>query len=46
MTPLGQRVFKMLPISITTASVDSVTAEAEIFDLINFGGVAQGDADD
>lgn len=46
MTPLGQRVFKMLPISITTASVDSVAAEAEIFDLINFGGVAQGDADD
>lgn len=46
MTPLGQRVFKMLPISITTASVDSVTAEAEIFDLINFGGVAQDDVDD
>lgn len=41
----AQRDFEMIGIPMSLASVPSVEAEEEIFNLINFGGVAQGDSD-
>lgn len=41
----AQRDFEMIGIPMSLASVPSVEAEKEIFDLINFGGVAQGESD-
>ena len=41
----AQRDFEMIGIPMSLASVPSVEAEKEIFNLINFGGVAQGDSD-
>jgi hypothetical protein len=37
--------FENRPIAFSEASVATVAAEKEIFDLINFGGVPQGQSD-
>ena len=40
-----QRFFKRLPLACSEARLSSLAAEKDVFDLINFGGVAQGDVD-
>lgn len=42
---VGQRMFRGRPIPFAEARVDSLEQEAEIFELINFGGVPQGQSD-
>jgi hypothetical protein len=42
---VGQRKFRGRPIPFAEARVDSLEQEAEIFELINFGGVPQGQSD-
>lgn len=37
--------FQHKPIALSTARVTTIDDEAEIFDLINFGGVPQGESD-
>ena len=37
--------FQHRPIALSTARVTTIEDEAEIFDLINFGGVPQGESD-
>lgn len=41
----AQRDFEITGIPMSLASVPSVESEKEIFDLINFGGVSQGESD-
>lgn len=45
LTDLGQRKFKRCTIAASEGVVTSLDNEREIFDLINFGGVAQGSED-
>lgn len=40
-----QRFFKRLPLACSEARLSSLAAEREVFDLINFGGLAQGEVD-
>lgn len=40
-----QRFFKMNALPFTEAQLPSIEAEREVFDLINYGGVKQGEAD-
>lgn len=42
---VGQRKFKGRPIPFAESRVESLEQEAEIFELINFGGVPQGQSD-
>lgn len=41
-----QRHFLHRPIAVSEARLSTLDEEREMFDLINFGGVAQGDTDD
>lgn len=41
-----QRYFKMNSLPFTEAQLPSLEAEREVFDLINFGGVPQGESDE
>lgn len=45
LTPAGKRRVKNLNITVIETKVASVEAEAEVFDLVNFGGVVQGETD-
>jgi hypothetical protein len=45
LTVLGQRSFKANSIQISEAVIDTLAGEQEVFDLINFGGLAQGEVD-
>lgn len=40
-----RRFFGNKPVPVVSAKVTTLAAEREIFDLINFGGVAQGETD-
>jgi hypothetical protein len=40
-----QRFFSFLTIGISEGALPSIEAEREVFELVNFGGVAQGDSD-
>ena len=40
-----QRYFRMNALPFTEAQLPSLEAEREVFDLINFGGVPQGESD-
>ena len=42
--PQGRR-FRATPVSVVEATVQTLADERTIFDLINFGGVAQGETD-
>ncbi len=42
----NQLHFKHRPIAVSEAKLATLDEEREMFDLINFGGVAQGDVDD
>ncbi len=42
----NQLHFKHRPIAVSEAKLATLDEEREMFDLINFGGVAQGDTDD
>ena len=46
LTRSGQRRWMNYGIPVVEARVSSLAAEQAIFDLINYGGVAQGEADD
>ena len=46
LTTVTQRSFARLPVAVEEAALTTVAAERELFDLINFGGLAQGDVDD
>lgn len=41
-----QRYFRMSALPFTEAQLPSIEAEREVFDLINFGGVPQGEIDE
>ena len=41
-----QRSFKNTPILVAEGQFDTLDAERELFDLLNFGGLAQGEVDD
>ena len=43
--PQGRR-FRNTPVSVVEATVRTLADERMVFDLINFGGVAQGETDD
>lgn len=45
LTRLGQGLFKRATIAVNEATVPTVEEEAEIYLLVNFGGVEQTDAD-
>lgn len=45
LSPAGRRFFQNGNISCSETRVPTVEAEREIFDLINFGGVPQGESD-
>jgi len=40
-----QRHFSCLPIPVCEAQIKTIDGEREVFDLINFGGLAQGESD-
>lgn len=40
-----QRGFRQIPIAFSEASLPSLEQEQEVFDLVNFGGVPQGESD-
>ncbi len=40
-----QRGFRIYPIGVAEGSLESLEQEAEVFDLVNFGGVPQGESD-
>lgn len=40
-----QRGFKNQPIGVAEGSLESLDQEAEVFDLVNFGGIPQGESD-
>ena len=40
-----QRGFRNHPIGVAEGSLESLDQEAEVFDLVNFGGVPQGQSD-
>lgn len=40
-----QRFFKNTPLGFTEGRLPSLAAEQEVFDLVNFGGLAQGETD-
>jgi hypothetical protein len=46
LTVVGQRHFRNLTIGICEGRVATLDAEAAVFDLVNFGGLAQGRTDD
>lgn len=46
LTVVGQRLFNNIPVSVLEAQVEDEDAEKELFDLINYGGVDQGDSDE
>lgn len=41
----GQRKFSNKSIAVSEGRLDTIEAEKEVFDLINFGGLAQGEVD-
>lgn len=41
-----RRFFENKPVAVVSAKVKTLAGEREIFDLINFGGVAQGQSDE
>lgn len=45
LSAVAQRKFENTPLATTEAQVGTVGEEEVIFDLINFGGVAQGESD-
>lgn len=45
LTRPGQRHFENLPLAVVEAQCSTLAQEREIFDRVNFGGVAQGDTD-
>ncbi len=45
LAPRQRRFFQNTPVSTVVAKVPTLVAEQEVFDLINFGGVAQGETD-
>jgi hypothetical protein len=42
---VGQRLFKNLPMAFSEAAIDSLGGEKEVFDLVNYGGIQQGEVD-
>lgn len=40
-----QRRFKNLPIGVSEGSIPDLAGETEVFELVNFGGVPQGQSD-
>lgn len=40
-----QRFFKNTPLGFTEGRLPNLAAEQEVFDLVNFGGLAQGETD-
>jgi len=45
LTKVGQRQFSNIPIGVIEGSLSSLEEEAEVFELVNFGGVPQGETD-
>lgn len=45
LTEVGKRRFGNQPLSVATTHVASIEEEKEVFELINFGGLAQGESD-
>lgn len=45
LAPAAQRKFYHLPIPVIEGSLPTVEAEARLFSLLNFGGVAMSDED-
>lgn len=45
LSQLGQRNFKGITIQVAEAVIDTLEGEREVFDLINFGGLRQGEID-
>lgn len=45
LTPARQRYFRQFPLPFTEGQLGSLEAETEVFDLVNFGGVPQGESD-
>lgn len=43
--PVGQRNVCKKSIAVSEGRLDTIEAEKEVFDLINFGGLAQGEVD-
>jgi hypothetical protein len=44
--PIGrQRCFRSIPIPFAEGQLESLEAEQEVFELVNFGGVPQGESD-
>lgn len=45
LTEVGKRVVRSLPVPVSHTQLDTVEQEKEVFELVNFGGVAQGESD-
>lgn len=46
LTPRQQRGFKNTPVPVAEGQFATLDAERELFDLLNFGGLSQGETDD
>ena len=45
LSDLGKRCFSRIPIAVSEGKLKTIQEEKEVFDLINFGGLAQGEVD-
>lgn len=42
----GQKVFRSIPVSCLEAAVATIEEERELFELVNYGGLSQGEVDE
>jgi hypothetical protein len=45
LSKVGKRCFGNMPIAVSEGRLKTIEEEKEVFDLINFGGLAQGEVD-